>query len=68
MIMDVNPSYGQGLQEKTALGPREQTETFLKIEDLLSNKTTGNLHKSRREFYITIVLNKLKMVENTHHK
>jgi hypothetical protein len=26
---------------KTALGPRRQTETSLKIEDLRSNKTTG---------------------------
>jgi hypothetical protein len=40
----------------------------LKIEDLLSNKTTGNFHKSLREFYIIIFLNKLKMVENTHQK
>jgi hypothetical protein len=34
----------QDLQEnKTALGPRGQTETSLKIEDLSSNKTSGKL-------------------------
>ena len=55
-------------RNKTAFGTRGQTETSLKIEDLLSNKTTGNFHKSLREFYIIIFLNKLKMVENTHQK
>ena len=55
-------------RNKTAFGPRGQTETSLKMEDLLSNKTTGNFHKSRSEFYIIIFLNKLKMVENTHKK
>jgi hypothetical protein len=30
-------------QNKTALGPWEQAETSLKIEDLSSNKTTGKL-------------------------
>ena len=55
-------------RNKTAFGTRGQTETSLKIEDLLSNKTTGNFHKSLREFYIIVFLNKLKMVENTHQK
>jgi hypothetical protein len=36
-------------RKKTASVPRGQTETSLKIEDLLSNKTTGNFHKSLRE-------------------
>ena len=30
-------------QNKTALGPRGQTETSLKIENLRYNKTTGKL-------------------------
>jgi len=30
-------------RKKTASGPRGQTETSLKIEDLTSNKTTGKL-------------------------
>jgi len=30
-------------RNKTALGPRGQNETSLKIEDLRSNKTTGKL-------------------------
>jgi hypothetical protein len=30
-------------RNQTALGPRRQADTFLKIEDLLSNKTSGKL-------------------------
>ena len=66
-------------RNKTALGPRGQTETSLKIEDLRSNKTTGSLpdykinvaddqqpeFRSLSECYIVIFLNKLKIVENT---
>jgi hypothetical protein len=59
-------------QNKTSSGLRRQTETALKIEDLRSNKTTGKLSYDQQpefrrlsEFYITIFLNKLKIVENT---
>ena len=30
-------------RNKTALGPRKQAETYLKFEDLRSNKNTGKL-------------------------
>jgi len=32
-------------RDKTALGLLEQTETYLKAEDLRFNKTIGNFHK-----------------------
>jgi hypothetical protein len=58
-------------RKKTASGPQGQTETSLKIEDLTSNKTTGNLlydqqpgFRILREFYVIIFLNKLIIVEN----
>jgi hypothetical protein len=35
------------------LGPRGQTETSLKIEDLRSNKTTGKLsYDQQPEYYV----------------
>ena len=49
LICYLNMYFTQDLQEKfykadkTALGPQEQAETSLKIEDLRSNKTTGKL-------------------------
>ena len=66
-------------RNKTALGPRGQTETSLKIEYLRSNKTTGSFpdykinvaddqqpeFRCLSEFYIIMFLNKLKIVENT---
>ena len=62
-------------RNKTASGPRGQTETSFKIEDLRPNKTTGKLSydqqpefRSLSEFYIIIFLNKLKIVENTRKK
>ena len=70
----------QGFQEKfckgeqDCFGARGKAETSIKIEDLRSNKTTGNFHKcftscasefrSLSEFYIINFLNKLKIVEN----
>ena len=58
-------------RKKTASGPRGQTETSLKIEDLTSNKTTGKLSYDQQpvfrilsEFYVIIFLNKLIIVEN----
>ena len=40
-------------RNKNALGPRGQTETSLKIEDLRSNKTTGKLsYDQQPEYYV----------------
>jgi hypothetical protein len=57
-------------RNKTASGPPRQTETSFKIEDLRPNKTTGKLSydqqpefRSLSEFYIIIILKKLKIVE-----
>jgi len=50
-VKNVNYVQSLGLQEKfckqnkTALGSHGQAETFLKIENLRSNKTTGKLSK-----------------------
>ena len=40
-------------RNKNAFGPRGQTETSLKIEDLRSNKTTGKLsYDQQPEYYV----------------
>jgi hypothetical protein len=58
-------------RNKTVLGPRRQTETSLKIEDMRSNKTTGKHSYAQQPefwtlstFYIINFLNKLNIVEN----
>lgn len=57
-----------GRWSKTALRPREQTETCLKIENFKSNKINQQPEcRSLNEFYIHIFL-KLKIIENSPQK
>jgi hypothetical protein len=76
IVNTANTFYLQGLQEKTCKAEQDyfrtqgQTETSLKIEDLRFNKTYDQQPEFKRlsEFYIIILLNKLKILENTKKK